>query len=265
MSDIRLTPLPRAEATWWHAETIRHVDLDSNNHVNNTVICTWFGDGRYSFVRAVLGPLMEAGDYPVLVSMRVDFLAEVMFGDHPEVATSPASMGRSSVTTDQTLYLGDRPAAVCRSAMALLGGTTRRAKPLTNPMREALASLMPHALATALIGELDKGWDYAKFLLTHERTNNAQVHRSRRELERLADLANNLADSADVIAARPDIRLRLEETAADLAAVEMTVLRVLAEEARAWAERHLFRRVVTIYAGANEVQRTIMARTALGM
>lgn len=143
MTETRLRPLPRTEATSWHAETIRHVDLDSNNHVNNTVICTWFDDGRYTFIRATLAPLMEAGDYPVLASVRVDFLTEVLFENRPEVATRPVAMGRSSVTMEQTLYLGDNPAAVCHSTMVLVSGATRRARPLTGPMRAALLSLMP--------------------------------------------------------------------------------------------------------------------------
>lgn len=35
--------------------------------------------------------------------------------------------------------------------------------------------------------------------------------------------------------------------------------------AQGWLDRHLFRRVVTIYAGSNEIQRTIIAKTLLGM
>lgn len=35
--------------------------------------------------------------------------------------------------------------------------------------------------------------------------------------------------------------------------------------AKGWVDRHLFRRVVTIYAGSNEIQRTIIAKTLLGM
>jgi alkylation response protein AidB-like acyl-CoA dehydrogenase len=35
--------------------------------------------------------------------------------------------------------------------------------------------------------------------------------------------------------------------------------------AKGWVDRHLFRRVVTIYAGANEVQKNIIAKSILGM
>ncbi len=40
---------------------------------------------------------------------------------------------------------------------------------------------------------------------------------------------------------------------------------LLAPEGRGWAERHFFRRVVTIYAGANEIQKSIIAKAILGM
>lgn len=40
---------------------------------------------------------------------------------------------------------------------------------------------------------------------------------------------------------------------------------LLAAEGRGWAERHFFRRVVTIYAGANEIQKSIIAKAILGM
>jgi alkylation response protein AidB-like acyl-CoA dehydrogenase len=43
--------------------------------------------------------------------------------------------------------------------------------------------------AENLIGEENKGWTYAKHLLSHERTNIADVNRAKRELERLKRMA----------------------------------------------------------------------------
>ncbi len=43
--------------------------------------------------------------------------------------------------------------------------------------------------AENLIGEENKGWTYAKHLLSHERTNIADVNRTKRELERLKRIA----------------------------------------------------------------------------
>ena len=79
--------------------------------------------------------------------------------------------------------------------------------------------------AENLIGEENKGWTYAKHLLSHERTNIADVNRSKRELERLKRIAKaeGLWDDARF---RDQIAL-LE---VDVVALEMMVLRVLSNE-----------------------------------
>jgi alkylation response protein AidB-like acyl-CoA dehydrogenase len=79
--------------------------------------------------------------------------------------------------------------------------------------------------AENLIGEENKGWTYAKHLLSHERTNIADVNRAKRELERLKRIAKaeNVYD---------DQRLRDEiaKLEVDVVALEMLVLRVLSAE-----------------------------------
>lgn len=76
--------------------------------------------------------------------------------------------------------------------------------------------------ADQLIGEENKGWTYAKLLLSHERTNIADVNRAKRELERLKRIAK-----AEGV--WDDQRFR-DQTAlleVDVIALEMLVLRVL--------------------------------------
>ena len=79
--------------------------------------------------------------------------------------------------------------------------------------------------ADNLIGEENKGWTYAKHLLSHERTNIADVNRAKRELERLKRIAK--AEGVyDDLRFRDQIAL-LE---VDIVALEMMVLRVLSAE-----------------------------------
>jgi len=79
--------------------------------------------------------------------------------------------------------------------------------------------------AENLIGEENKGWTYAKLLLSHERTNIAGVNRAKRELERLKRIAK--AEGVwDDMRFRDQIAL-LE---VDIVALEMLVLRVLSAE-----------------------------------
>ncbi|MBF6631887.1 MAG: acyl-CoA dehydrogenase family protein [Comamonas sp.] len=76
-----------------------------------------------------------------------------------------------------------------------------------------------------LIGEENKGWTYAKHLLAHERTNIADVNRSKRELERLKRIAKQEGVWED---SRFRDQIALLEV--DIIALEMLVLRVLSAE-----------------------------------
>ena len=79
--------------------------------------------------------------------------------------------------------------------------------------------------ADQLVGEENKGWTYAKYLLAHERTGIADVNRSKRELERVKRIAK--AEGVYDDARFRDEIARLE---VDIVALEMMVLRVLAAE-----------------------------------
>ena len=79
--------------------------------------------------------------------------------------------------------------------------------------------------ADQLIGEENKGWTYAKYLLAHERTNIADVNRAKRELERVKRIAKSEGLYDD---SRFRDQIALLEV--DVVALEMMVLRVLSAE-----------------------------------
>ena len=79
--------------------------------------------------------------------------------------------------------------------------------------------------AENLIGEENKGWTYAKHLLSHERTNIADVNRTKRELERLKRIAR-----AEGVWDDTRFRDEIAKLEVDVIALEMLVLRVLAAE-----------------------------------
>jgi alkylation response protein AidB-like acyl-CoA dehydrogenase len=79
--------------------------------------------------------------------------------------------------------------------------------------------------AENLIGEENKGWTYAKHLLSHERTNIADVNRAKRELERLKRIARSEGVYTD-----PRFRDEIAKLEVDVVALEMLVLRVLSAE-----------------------------------
>jgi alkylation response protein AidB-like acyl-CoA dehydrogenase len=79
--------------------------------------------------------------------------------------------------------------------------------------------------AENLIGQENQGWTYAKHLLSHERTNIADVNRSKRELERLKNIAKKEGVYEDV-----RFRDEIAKLEVDVVALEMMVLRVLSAE-----------------------------------
>jgi alkylation response protein AidB-like acyl-CoA dehydrogenase len=79
--------------------------------------------------------------------------------------------------------------------------------------------------AENLIGEENKGWTYAKHLLSHERTNIADVNRAKRELERVKRIAK-----AENVYTETRFRDEIAKLEVDIVALEMLVLRVLSAE-----------------------------------
>ncbi len=83
-----------------------------------------------------------------------------------------------------------------------------------------------------LVGEENKGWTYAKHLLSHERTNIADANRAKRELERLKRIAKaeGVYDPATGGATAARFRDEIAKLEVDVIALEMLVLRVLSAE-----------------------------------
>lgn len=169
-----------------------------------------------------------------------------------------------------------------------------------------------------LIGEENKGWSYAKFLLDNERAFSAEIPRNKAYLSRLKRIAHEMPSGAGRLIDDPSFAMRIAEVEADLAALEFLTLRALAQKeggtelpvgsllkvggselmqkigalqiealgdyggiayspdpeglslpgppsaAGALAD-FFYRRAVTIYGGANEIQRSIIARSFLGL
>jgi alkylation response protein AidB-like acyl-CoA dehydrogenase len=85
--------------------------------------------------------------------------------------------------------------------------------------------------AENLIGQENKGWTYAKFLLGHERTNIAGIGIAKRELARLKRVASEETKNGKPLLKDPMFASRVAQVEVDLTALEITNLRVLSAEA----------------------------------
>jgi alkylation response protein AidB-like acyl-CoA dehydrogenase len=87
--------------------------------------------------------------------------------------------------------------------------------------------------AVNLVGQENRGWTYAKYLLGHERTGIAAVGRSKRELARLKALARREQKNGAPLLRDPLFAAKVADLEIELMALEMTVLRVLAQADKA--------------------------------
>ncbi|MGO1118824.1 acyl-CoA dehydrogenase family protein [Rhodovibrionaceae bacterium A322] len=78
-----------------------------------------------------------------------------------------------------------------------------------------------------LVGEENKGWTYAKYLLTHERTGIAGVGFSKQAVEHIKSVSKVQKKGGRPLAEDPFFNARLAQVEIDLMAMETTNLRVI--------------------------------------
>ncbi|MBC3928384.1 acyl-CoA dehydrogenase family protein [Undibacterium sp. CY21W] len=81
-----------------------------------------------------------------------------------------------------------------------------------------------------LIGEENKGWTYAKYLLGHERTNIAAVGRAKRELQFLKRVAAEHHKNGQPLIDDPVYANKVATLEIEIMALEITVMRVISQD-----------------------------------
>lgn len=94
---------------------------------------------------------------------------------------------------------------------------------------------------TALIGEVDKGWNYAKLLLGHERTLIARIGQSKRELRLLKAMASEQSIDGSALMSYAPFRDRVAAVEIELLALEITTLRAIAKGGSPGVEANLLK------------------------
>lgn len=85
------------------------------------------------------------------------------------------------------------------------------------------------------IGAENQGWTYAKYLLTHERTNVANIGNLKRNLRRLRREAAKVKVGDSVLLETPEFARKVAAVEIQITALEFTALRVLSKVARGGA------------------------------
>jgi pimeloyl-CoA dehydrogenase large subunit len=91
--------------------------------------------------------------------------------------------------------------------------------------------------AANCVGEENKGWDYAKFLLANERTGIARVGLTKQRLARVKEIARTTPAGEGTLWDNPAYRAKVMLAEIELKALEITQMRVVAEAARSGGNR----------------------------
>src|SRR5207237_10418794 len=77
-----------------------------------------------------------------------------------------------------------------------------------------------------LVGEENKGWDVAKYLLGHERTGIARLGKSKERVKFAKEAAHEMRANGKPSINDPAFRLRVAQLETDIKALEITQFRV---------------------------------------
>jgi acyl-CoA thioester hydrolase len=136
------TPLiDRAAFKLWTHDKLRYADTDRQGHVNNAVFATFLETGRVAFLYDPASPLAPPGCEFVIAKLSVDFRAELRWPGVVEIGSVIRTIGRSSVTIGQGLFVGEQCAATAETVIVLTDLTTRRSTPMPEALRVRLAAL----------------------------------------------------------------------------------------------------------------------------
>jgi len=87
------------------------------------------------------------------------------------------------------------------------------------------------------VGEENKGWDYAKYLLGHERSGIARVGVSKYRVRRAKELAATIEANGCPLSDDPLFRQKVAALEVELKALEITQMRVIAETTRTHSDK----------------------------
>jgi acyl-CoA thioester hydrolase len=121
----------------WSRETLRNADTDQFVHVNHAVLCTFFETGRLQVFAGDLRVLAEGASLAV-VHLELDFLREVHYPGTVESGTRVTSVGNSSISFAQALFVGEVCVAAAQAVCVLFDSAAHRARPVPQPLRERL-------------------------------------------------------------------------------------------------------------------------------
>lgn len=123
-------------------EKLRYVDTDRQGHINNAVFASMLETGRVEILYDPDQPLYDHGCSFVIVSLAIDFHAEITWPGQVEIGTRVVNLGRSSITIEQGLFQYGECAATANTVIVHVNNAEKRSEPLSEDAVRRLSALM---------------------------------------------------------------------------------------------------------------------------
>lgn len=136
-------PLPdltdRATFTHWARDVVRFQDLDRVGHVNNIAFLIYAETGRIAWAEATWpGSTAGTGVGWTIVRIGLDYRAQIHFPGTVDIGTRVLSLGRTSCTVGQGLFVGEACVATAQAVLVWTDVAAGKALALSDAMRTAL-------------------------------------------------------------------------------------------------------------------------------
>ena len=126
----------------WARDTLRYCDTDQQGHINNIAFAVFCETGRVQFLLEPGQPLTPAGTFIVIARLALDFLGEIHWPGEVRIGTGVMSIGRSSFTLGQGIFVNDTCVGIADSVLVLADEASRRSTPLPAAMRQRLGAAL---------------------------------------------------------------------------------------------------------------------------
>ncbi len=120
-------------------QTLRFCDTDMVGHVNNAVYAVMYEAGRAELMTGAGLIAPHQGHSVVIARLELDFLREMNWPGEVRIETEVARIGTKSVHLRQRLLVDGTLTSRAVSVLAVIDTATRRAIPITETWRAALA------------------------------------------------------------------------------------------------------------------------------
>lgn len=121
---------------------VRFYETDALAHVSNTVLAGWFESAREPIFR-FFTPEMDLKNWPLIVaSYKIDFLAQIFYGEPVTVKTYTSRIGSSSFDVFQELWQNGKRCSRGVTTMVNFDYKTQKSVPIADDVREKLSNIM---------------------------------------------------------------------------------------------------------------------------